>query len=84
MLHYPQPLVTTGPLPMPTLDPRWLTPDQAAELLGKSRVTIFRMMKDGRLADVRTARPNARVLYLWRPDLEKWLATQFPPPPDGE
>jgi len=83
VIHYMASQDTTGCLTMPpTLDPRWLTPKQAAEMFGVSRVTIFRMLNDGRLTDVRTRRPNARVLYLWQPDLEKFLEVAYPPPPD--
>lgn len=64
------------------LDPRWLTPDAAADFLGVSRSTFFRLQREGRLADVRTASPHARAKYYWQPDLERFLDTLYPPPPD--
>lgn len=55
------------------LDARWLNPEQAAELIGYNRSTIFKMLKDGRLSSVKTFRPGPRRLYFWRPDLEAWI-----------
>lgn len=56
---------------MPTRDPRWLTRQQVADLLGVHPTTVWRLSKSGRL-DVRTYRPATEVFY-WRDDVERYV-----------
>jgi excisionase family DNA binding protein len=52
-------------------DERWLSVSQAADVLGVSRFTIWRMQEDNRMpAWVRTFKPGAHRYY-WREDIER-------------
>lgn len=68
-----------GTATMP-LDDDWLTLTEAAEVLGISRSTIFRLRAAGQLAGVREYRPPStgpkggpsKKVYLHRDDLIRW------------
>ena len=72
MLPYRATLATaprdTRPMPR---DPRWLSVSQAADILGISRFTLWRMHESNRLpAWVRTFKPSSQMFY-WREDIER-------------
>ena len=77
MLHYAvsSPMAGTMPRRRPENED-WITIPEACELLGISRTTLFRLMKDGDLADVDRYQPTPRKLFLSRSDLEKWIKKQ--------
>ena len=72
MLQYTATIATAhrGPRPMPR-DKNWLSVSQAADLLGISRFTPWRMHESNRLpAWVRTFKPASQMFY-WREDIER-------------
>jgi excisionase family DNA binding protein len=40
---------------------RFFRPDEVAQILGLSRRTVYRMIQDGRFADVQTAQRPCRI-----------------------
>ena len=77
MVHYPvsSPLAGMMPRRRPG-NPDWITIPEACELLGVSRSTLFRLMKDGDLDSVDRYQPTPRKLFLSRADLEAWIKKQ--------
>lgn len=84
MLHSAATLATrrdTRPMPR---DPRWLTAQQAADVMQISRFTMWRMLKQGRLPDwVRTFKPSATTYY-WREDIERLAREAHNRPMDSD
>jgi excisionase family DNA binding protein len=62
MFESPQPILTTEPSSFEPKLGRSVTIDQAAELLGVSRRTIYNRIRDGRLRTIRTLGVSQRVL----------------------
>jgi len=58
---------------MPTRDPRWLTRQQVADLLGVHPTTVWRLGKVWRETKaVRLYQPATEVFY-WRDDVERYV-----------
>lgn len=77
MVHYPVSSPLAGMMPRRRPDnPDWITIPEACELLGVSRSTLFRLMKDGDLDSVDRYQPTPRKLFLSRADLETWIKKQ--------
>ena len=78
MIAYPTSTALAGTMPRPRRpdNPDWITVSEACELLGVSRSTLFRLMKDGDLDSVDRYQPTPRKLFLSRADLEAWIKKQ--------
>lgn len=71
-------------MPKVNLDPRWLTPDQAAEFLGVGRQGFYKMVRRGDFGTLNRREINKRAVYYWQPDLERYLQAMAGPPPGAD
>ena len=69
-------------MPQIELDPRWLSPDAAADFIGVARVTFYRLLRRDKLGHIRKREVHARAVFYWQPDLEKYRQDISGPPPD--
>jgi excisionase family DNA binding protein len=78
-----QPRVSIMPRPRPVQG--YLSTDKAAELLGVSRSTFYRLLADGELKDVRVykPRPVSHPRYS-EDDLRRWLQARAMPTDPAE
>ena len=72
MIHYGT-LHTTGATVVIMPRPDDVGPTEAAEFLGVSRSTFYRLWDAGAFEAVRIYRPSPRRPLFYRPDLEAWL-----------
>jgi predicted DNA-binding transcriptional regulator AlpA len=81
MIHYATPpTMDVSTMPRKKIaDPNLIGPEEAAQFLGVSRATFYRLVAAGLLAGVRTYMPTKGLTgrpttYYFRADLERWKA----------